>query len=39
VLPSDEDEEDAKRLRVEYAVAQDGRPRVTVGFPEEFPVA
>lgn len=39
VLPTSENEEDCKTLKVRYVIGRDGRPRVTIGFPEEFPIA
>lgn len=38
VLPTDEHDEDCKTLKVEYQVGRDGRGRVTIGFPDEFPL-
>ena len=38
VLPTDQHEEDCKTLKIEYLVGRDGRGRVTIGFPDEFPL-
>lgn len=38
VLPTNEREEDCKTLKIEYQVGRDGRGRVTIGFPDEFPL-